>query len=407
MVLWSLLSEAVRALWANRLRSFLTLLGMVMGVTSVITIVSTVEGMQNDIEEAVATMGPNTFMATRFGVGLSMTEYLERMRRKKLTRGLITPIEEGCSDCAAVGAESYSEDHLKYGSTKMRWVQITGQTPNVLDMQSTDVSRGRYLSWEDDRRRRQVAFIGDRVRERLFANEDPLGKRIWMGSRQFTVIGVAERKGGMLGEDLDEFVTIPLSTHQKMYRKPGNPVNLIVSAVTLERREEAMDQVRVVLRTARRLPYEEDDDFTLMTPDAILSFINDITRAFRVLLVSLPLLSIVVGGIVIMNIMMISVTERTREIGIRKSLGARYRDVLAQFLYESVILSLLGGAIGIVFGVLAGRALLTSALDIQATPTVLAIFLGVGISTGVGLFFGIYPATRAARLDPIKALSFE
>jgi putative ABC transport system permease protein len=168
-----------------------------------------------------------------------------------------------------------------------------------------------------------------------------------------------------------------------------------------------MDQVRVVLRTARRLPYEQDDDFTIMTPDAILSFINNVTRAFRVLMVALPLLSIVVGGIVIMNIMMISVTERTREIGIRKSLGARRRDVLMQFLYESLILSLVGGAIGILFGVLAGKALLTSALDIQATPTTMAIALGVGISTGVGLFFGIYPATRAARLDPIKALSYE
>jgi putative ABC transport system permease protein len=407
MVLLSLLSEALAALWAHRLRSFLTLLGMVMGVTSVITIVSTVEGMQNDIEQAVATLGPKTFMVTRFGVGLSMTEYLERLRRKKLTRELIVPIEEGCPDCEEVGAETYYQDQLKYGHDRMRNVQVTGQTPNVLDMQSTDVARGRYISWEDDHRRRQVAFIGDRVRERLFANEDPLGKRMWVGSRQFTVVGVAERKGGMLGEDLDEFVTIPLSTHQKIYHKPGRPVNLLISATTLAAREEAMDQVRVVLRTARRLPYEQDDDFTIMTPDAILSFINNVTRAFRVLMVALPLLSIVVGGIVIMNIMMISVTERTREIGIRKSLGARRRDVLMQFLYESLILSLVGGAIGILFGVLAGKALLTSALDIQATPTTMAIALGVGISTGVGLFFGIYPATRAARLDPIKALSYE
>jgi putative ABC transport system permease protein len=380
---------------------------MVMGVTSVITIVSTVEGMQTDIEEAVATLGPKSFMVTRFGVGLSVTEYLERLRRKKLTRSLIAPIEEGCPDCEAVGAESYAEDHLKYGTNKMRWVQLTGQTPNLLDIQAQDVARGRFLSWEDDRRRRQVAFIGDRVRERLFGDEEPVGKVIWVGSRQFTVIGVAERKGGMLGEDLDQFVTLPLSTFQKTYRKPGNPVNLIISAASLERREEAMDQVRVVLRAARRLPYEQDDDFTIMTPDAIMSFINNITRAFRVLMVSLPLLSIVVGGIVIMNIMMISVTERTREIGIRKSLGARKRDVLVQFLYESLILSVVGGAFGILFGALAGRAFLTSVLDIQVSPTTLAILLGVGISTGVGLFFGIYPATRAARLDPVKALSFE
>jgi len=403
----SLLRESVAALWANRLRSFLTLLGMVMGVTSVITIVSTVEGMQDDIENAVGTLGPNTFMVTRFGVGLSMTEYLERMRRKKLTRSLLPAIEDGCPDCEHVGAEGYASAHLKYGKAKMRWVQVYGQTSNVFATQAQDLASGRFLSDEDDRRRRQVCFIGDRVRERLFVDEDPIGKRIRVDKREFTVIGVAERQGGMLGEDLDEFITIPLSTLQKIYTRPGNPVNLIISARSLERREEAMDQVRVVLRSARRIPYEQDDDFSIMTPDAILDFINDITRAFRVIMVSLPLLSIVIGGIVIMNIMMISVTERTREIGIRKSLGAKRRHVLVQFLYESLILSVLGGILGIVLGIWAGHSLLSGLMDIDVAPTTMAILLGVGISTGVGLFFGIYPATRAARMDPIEALGYE
>jgi putative ABC transport system permease protein len=407
MVLISLIHEAFAALWANRLRSFLTLLGMVMGVTSVITIVSTVEGMQNNIEDALASLGPKTFIVTRFGVGLSMSEFLERMRRRKLTRALIEPIEEGCPDCEHVGAEGYASADLKVGSARLRWVQVYGQTPNVLEMQSQDVARGRFLTWEDDRRRRQVAFIGDRVRERLFGHNDPIGERMWLGKREFIVVGTAEKLGGMFGEDLDEFVTIPLSTLQKIYRQPGDPVNLMVSAVSLAKREAAMDQVRVVLRSARRVTYEEDDDFTIMTPDAILSFINDITRAFRVLMVSLPLLSIVVGGIVIMNIMMISVTERTREIGIRKSLGARKGHILVQFLYESLILSVVGGVIGIALGIWAGRSILSAWLDIQVAPTVLAIILGAGIATGVGLFFGIYPASRAARLDPIKALGYE
>jgi len=407
MILLSLVREALAALWANRLRSFLTLLGVVMGVTSVITIVSTVEGVQNNIEDALASLGPKTFIVTRFGVGMSMTEYLERLRRKKLTRGLIEPIDEGCTYCEQVGAEGYTSDQLKYGSARMRGVQIIGQTPNILEMQSQDVAVGRFISWEDDRRHRQVAFIGDRVRERLFGDHDPVGEKIRVGPREFTVVGVAAKLGGLLGSDLDEFVTIPLSTLQKLYKQPGNPVNLIISAVSLERREAAMDQVRVVLRSARHIPYERDDDFTIMTPDAILSFINDFTRAFRVIMISLPLLSIVVGGIVIMNIMMISVTERTREIGIRKSIGARRGHILAQFLYESLVLSLLGGLIGIALGVWAGRAMLTSWMDIQVTPTMLGIVLGVGISTAVGLFFGIYPASKAARLDPIKALSYE
>lgn len=407
MVFLSLIKESVSALWANRLRSFLTVLGMVMGVASVTTIVSTVEGMQGSIEDVFRSMGPTTFMVTRIGFGLSMNEYLERLRRKKLTRELIEPLKEACEDCADVGAEGYASAHLKYGSVRMRWVQVNGETPNLLDMQDRDVAMGRYLSWEDENRRMNAAFIGHRVYERLFPGEDPIGKRFWVGRHEFTVVGVATELGGLFGEDFDAFVSIPLSTHQKIYPRPGNPVNLVVSAKSLEVRERAMEQVRAALRSARQVPFERDDDFTILTPDAILSFINDFTRAFRVLLISLPALSIVVGGIVIMNIMMISVTERTREIGIRKSIGARRRDIMVQFLYESLILSLVGGLIGVGVGIKLGETVLTSLMDIQLTTTTLAIVLGLGISTGVGLFFGLYPAVKAARLDPITALSYE
>jgi putative ABC transport system permease protein len=407
MVIISLIKEAFVALWANRLRSTLIIVGMIMGVTSVIAVVSTVEGMQSNLEQVFSSLGPKTFIVTRFGFGLDWNEYALRMKRKKLVRGLITPIKEGCPDCEEVGAEGYASDHLKYGSTRMRWVQINGETPNILAMRDLDVELGRYLSWEDDRRRRQVAFVGGIVRERLFGEEDPIGKKIKIGKREFTVIGVAEALGGLFGEDMDEFVSIPLSTLQSIYRQPGNPVNLIISSVSLERREIAMDQVRVVLRSARHILYEDDDDFTIMTPDAILSFINDITRGFRVIMLSLPLLSIVVGGIVIMNIMMISVTERTREIGIRKSLGARKRHILTQFLYESLIVSIIGGSIGVWIGITAGEAMLNSWMDIYITPTTLAIILGFGISTGVGICSGIYPAFKASRYDPVKALTYE
>jgi len=407
MIFISLLKEAVGALWANRLRSFLTILGMVMGVTSVIAIVSVVEGMQADIERSLNTMGPTTFTATRFGMVMSWAEYLERMRRKKLTRGLITVIEEGCPDCEEVGAEGYASDHLKYGSTRMRWAEIRGETPNILEMRAFDVEMGRYLSDEDEIRRKQVAFIGYEVYEKFFTNEDPIGKKIRIGKNEFTVIGVAEKTDGTLVDGLDNFAAIPLSTLQKLYRQPGNPVNLVIKAKSLETRQRAIDQVRVVLRSARGVAYGDDDDFSIFTPDALLSFINDITAAFKAIMISLPLMSIVIGGIVIMNIMMISVTERTREIGIRKSIGARRRHILIQFLYESVILSVVGSLLGIVFGVKLGGMMLTSWMDIYFTPTTMAIILGAGIAMGVGLFFGIYPARKASRLDPIKALNYE
>ena len=407
MLYLTLLSESVKALWSNKLRSFMTLLGMVMGVTAVITIVSTVEGMQQNLEDVFSTMGPNTVIVTRFGVGLSMNEYLERRRRKKLTRGLIPLIEQGCPDCKYVGAEGYAQDHIKYESKKVRRVQINGETPNILDMQDLDVALGRYLSWEDDRRHKQVAFLGNDIYECLFDNEDPLGKKIRVGKNEFIVIGVAEKIGTVFGQTLDDFISIPLSTQQKLYPQPGNPVNLIFSAVSMERREMAIDQVRVVLRSARQVPFSSKDDFSFVTAETVMSFINDFTRAFRVILIALPLLSMVIGGIVIMNIMMISVTERVREIGIRKAIGAKSKHILVQFLYESLVLSIIGGAVGAGLGIWAGGEVLSSLMDIQHTPMMMAVLLGLSISTGVGLFFGIFPALKASKLDPVKALSHE
>jgi putative ABC transport system permease protein len=407
MLIIALIREATSALWANRLRSGLTMVGMVMGVSSVIAIVALVEGMQSQVEGVFASMGANTFEVTRFGFDLSLQEYLDRLKRKKLTRDLIAPIEEGCPDCAEVGAEAYAYERAKYGALRTGYLEIRGETPNILSMRNFDVIHGRYFTWEDDRRCRQVAFIGYTVYDKFFQNEDPIGKKIRLGSREFTVIGVAEKMNGALINGMDDFVAIPLSTHEIAFPQPGNPVRLIMSAVSRERREQAMDQVRVVLRTVREVPYEKDDDFAILTPDSILGFINDFTRGFRIVMISLPLLSIIVGGIVIMNIMLISVTERTREIGIRKSIGANRRSILTQFLYESVILSLAGGAIGIALGVKAGEMMLSSWLDMNIAPTSLGIILGFSISTAVGLFFGIYPAMKAARLDPVKALSYE
>ena len=406
MVAISLIKEAIAALWGNRLRSFLTVFGMVMGVTSVIAIVSTVEGMQADMERSFESWGPTTFTVTRFGLVLTWEDYAKRMKRKKLTRELIPLIEDGCPDCEMVGAETYNRATVKFGSESRR-TEIRGETPNLLEMRNFDVIMGRYMTWEDEYRRKNVAFIGHMINEKLFEGVDPIGQKIRVGTHEFTVIGVAEKLDGTMVEGMDDFVAIPLATYHKIFDQPGRPVNIVAKAASKEQLQSAMDQVRVVLRSVRRIPYADKDDFEIITADTILSFINDIPRAFRAVMVSIPLLSIVIGGIVIMNIMMISVTERTREIGIRKSVGARKRNILMQFMYESVILSLIGGGLGIIGGVYTGQWMLSSLLDIYVAPTGMAIIMGAGISTGVGLFFGIYPAMKAARFDPIKALSYE
>lgn len=408
MVWLSLIKESLAALWANRLRSALTIIGMIMGVTSVIAIVSTVEGMQKNIENALSAFGPRSFLVTRIGMNLSMNEYLERLKRKKLTVELIPIIEDGCPDCEAVGAEAYRSDHLKYKTERVRWADIEGWMPNQLIINQREITEGRFFSWQDYERKKNYIVIGTKYKEKLFDTENPIGKKVKLGNNEFTVIGILNEIGESdIVSGIDELVVMPMSTLQKLYPRPGNPVNLVVSAKTLEVRDRAMDQVRVTLRSLRKIPYSDKDDFDFITSEGIMTLVNDITRGFRIVFISLPVLSIVVGGIVIMNIMMISVTERTREIGIRKSIGAKQRNILVQFLYEAVILSLIGGTLGIGGGIYMGGVLLELMFEITMTPTTLGIILGFGISTGVGLFFGIYPALKAARLDPIKALSYE
>ncbi|MEE9443543.1 MAG: ABC transporter permease [candidate division Zixibacteria bacterium] len=406
-ILISIIGEAVSALWANRLRSGLTVLGMIMGVTSVIAVVSLVEGWQAQIEDTFESLGPRAFIVSRFGFNYNWADYVKMLKRKKITRGLITPVKEACPDCEDVGAEAFAYRSAKYGSQKMRRLEIRGETPNVLAMRSNDILMGRYINWEDEYRKKNVAVIGYKIYTKLFEESDPIEKKFKIGNVEFIVIGVMEKLDSEIVQGLDEEIVIPLSTHQKIYKQPGNPVRLMISAVTLDKRDVAMEQVRSALRAIRHVPFADTDDFEIYSPTSLLSFINDITRASRVIMISLPLLSIVIGGIVIMNIMMVSVTERTREIGIRKSLGASQNKILVQFLYEAVILSLIGGLIGVFLGIKTGQYMLVNWMDVFITPTTMAIVLGFGISTGVGLFFGIYPARKAARLDPIKALTYE
>jgi putative ABC transport system permease protein len=402
--------EAIRiaaaALWANRLRSILTLLGVVIGVMSVITIISAIEGVMQGFQDEVSALGPSTFIITKFGIIRSDEEYFKALKRKNFTMDDVRAVERGCPDCEEVAARAFSRGSVKRGNLGLRQVLIGGSTANLLQIVDFQVAEGRYFTETEYDKKIQVAFIGPTLVDELFPGLDPIGRTFKIKGQTFTVIGVAKKRGSFLGNNQDNFAMIPLSTHIKIFGKPRQNFNLVIKSATVEGVLDTQDEVRSILRARRGVAYRADDDFSILTADNILAFISNITRIARIALIGISSIALVVGGIVIMNIMMVSVSERTREIGIRKSIGARRRNILHQFLFESLILSVGGGAIGTGLGI--GIAMfLGSKISLHISPSLFAICAGLFISTGVGLFFGIYPAMKAAKLDPIAALRFE
>ncbi len=406
MIAGSLLKISYDALRANKLRSGLTLLGVIIGVTSVMTIISALEGMQGAIAEDLNRLGPATFVVTRMGIVTSEDMFWEKIKRKPLSLTNAEQIEKGCTYCDKISPRGFSEARVKYRDQAIRNVLIGGATANYIEIVDIDVSVGRFHSFEDDLYHRKVAYIGEQIRKDLFEGVDPLGKEVTIAGRKFTVIGVAKELGSSFGNNQDNFIMIPFSVFQTVFGEQRRGLNFAVKAVSVDKLPEAMDQVRVVLRSARHVPFDAPDDFDMLTADNILDVLNQFTRVLRFGLIGISSISLVVGGIVVMNIMMVSVTERTREIGIRKSLGAKRQHILLQFVFESLLVTLTGGLIGIIAGFLIARSLV-GLMDMEIQPSMLAIILGLAISVGVGLFFGIYPAMKAARLDPVKALSYE
>jgi len=397
---------ALAALWANRLRSTLTLIGVVIGVASVITIISALEGLMAGIEDQMKILGPQTFIVTKFGLITDFEGYLKALKKKDLTMEDRRAVAAGCPDCEEVGASYDSQGTIKRGGNGLRNVSVSGCTADMLSILSLEVAEGRFFTQDEYDRKNQVAFVGPTIVEELCPGVDPIGKTIKINGSNFTIIGVAKKRGAFLDENQDNFAMIPLTAHTKIFGRPKHFLSLDIKAVSIERLPDAQDQVRAILRARRGLEYKDNDDFAILTADNILSFVDTATKGVRVALIAISSIALVVGGIVIMNIMMVSVTERTREIGIRKSIGARRKNILLQFLYEALLLSLGGGILGTSLGI--GLAIfLGSKISLPVTPSLLAIVAGVSISTGVGVFFGMYPAVKASQMDPIAALRFE
>ena len=408
MIAGSLFKIAISSLWANKLRSSLTLIGVIFGVTSVMTIISALEGMMGAIEQDLSALGPSTFFVQRIGMAMSEEEFLRKLKRKPIKPEAADLIRESSNHISAVTARAFSRARIKYKNKAMRSVSIRGSEACLIDIVGMQIETGRFHMEEESVMRRRVAFIGPDLRDDLFTQGiDCIGKQIKINGLPFTVVGVSKKRGSALGGDnQDRYVEIPLSTYINAFGTYRTGYALIARADSVEVLDMAMDEARMALRAQRHVPYNEEDDFDILTADNVLDVINQITRIFRVGLIGISSISLVVGGIVVMNIMMVSVSERTREIGIRKAIGAKRNHIMVQFLFESLIVTLGGGTIGIVGGYLIAEWLM-SLIEMQISPSTLAIFSGFIISTSVGLFFGIYPAMRAARLEPVKALSYE
>ncbi len=399
------LGVALDSLRANKLRSFLTLLGIIIGITSIIAVISIIQGLDLYWKQKVSNFGPNTFVVTQYPISTNIEEIYEMVRRNPEVHSEdVEAIRRFCASCEHIGVETHKMVRVRYGKETLEQVDMGGITPNILTIEPYDVELGRVLLDWEDRHSRFVTFVGFDIADKLFAGVDPIGKNIQIEDHWYEIIGVAEKKGTVLGFSRDNFVKVPLSTFQKIYGGRRS-VNISIKAREGEM-AQAQDQARLGMRTQHKLNYHERDDFGMVTSEGVNELFDSLTGIIFSVSIFVVGISLVVGGIVIMNIMLVSVVERTREIGIRKAVGARQQDVVNQFMVESVVLCCAGGAGGVAFAyaiswMLARYTPLPSAFPIWAP--VLAILL----STVIGVFFGIYPARRAGRLDPIEALRAE
>jgi putative ABC transport system permease protein len=396
---------ALEALRTHKLRSFLTLLGVVIATTTLIVVMSIINGMNLYIADHIANLGANVFILYQFNWTTSYEELLKALRRNKAIR--IEDFEflrDNVKGYKNIGAEAgLGNTEVKYKGHLMYEVNISGETPNMIDIGQAKVESGRYINDTDYQHESMVCFIGHDLVDEFFPGLDPIDKDINVRGIPFRVIGVAARIGSTFGQSQDKFVQIPLTTFQKVFMARPN-LAVSVQAWDAQQMMVLEDEVRALMRARRHVPYKEDDNFGINASDTIMAMWHQITGTIFAVTVGIVAVFMVVGGIVIMNIMLASVTERTHEIGIRKSLGARRGDILMQFVIEASLLALTGGAIGVLLSLMISKI-----VNVFFTSTVplSAVLVGLFLSAAVGLFFGIYPASKAANLEPIEALRTE
>ena len=397
---------ALDALRAHKLRSFLTLLGVILAVATLVAVMSVVSGMNFYVADRIANLGANVFIVDRFGIITSQDAWVKAQKRPLITMEDYERMRDSMKTAKAVAALDDHNLEVRSGNQRLQNTDVMGVSPNYAEVRNINVAQGRFINETDDDHRGEVVFIGADVADRLFSNVDPVGKLLRAETHEYQVIGVAERIGSAFGQSQDNFMIMPVHTFEKELHRPRDWVAIFVQAGSSEMMSACEDEARMLMRAWRHLPYDTPDNFAILGSDSIMKLWHDLTGTLANVAVSLVSVFLVVGGIVIMNIMLASVTERTREIGIRRSLGARKIHILLQFMMESAVLAATGGIIGVLlaYGVV---ALVGATTDIPVKMPLSAVIVSLCVSTAVGLFFGIYPATRAAKLDPIEALRAE
>jgi putative ABC transport system permease protein len=399
---------AIEALRAHKLRSFLTLLGVVIATTTLIVVMSIINGMNLYISEHLANLGANVFIVNRFQWAQGYQAWLAAHRRNKPIRvedfEFLRDNLAGYKNIGVRDDMQNDNNFVRYqGHTKYSQ-DIAGVTPSMIDIGSQKVQSGRYVNESEYDHESMVCFIGHDLVDEFFANSDPLGKEILINNLPFRVIGTAERIGNTFGQSQDNFVIVPMTAYLKFFVPHPADVDINVQAYDGAQMLALEDEARALLRARRHVPYREPDNFGINASQTIMDLWNRLLGSIFAVTIGIVSVFMLVGGIVIMNIMLASVTERTHEIGIRKSLGARRGDILAQFVMESIVMSGVGGAIGVVLAFVVSSVVnryWTSSVPLRA------VLVGLGLSSAVGLFFGIYPASQAAKLNPIDALRTE